>query len=29
VMADQAELVEIEHELRGLANYKGIERGRR
>jgi len=28
VMADQADLVEIEHELRALANYKGVERGR-
>jgi RNA-splicing ligase RtcB len=26
VMRDQADLVEIEHELRGIANYKGVER---
>lgn len=26
VMRDQADLVEVEHELEGLANYKGIER---
>ncbi|MGH2642100.1 MAG: RtcB family protein [Actinomycetota bacterium] len=25
VMRDQADLVEIEHELRGVANYKGVE----
>ena len=31
VMRDQADLVEIEHELHGIANYKGVEepRGRR
>lgn len=29
VMADQADLVAIEHELEGLANYKGVERVRR
>jgi tRNA-splicing ligase RtcB len=28
VMRDQADLVEIEHELEGLANYKGVERVR-
>jgi tRNA-splicing ligase RtcB (3'-phosphate/5'-hydroxy nucleic acid ligase) len=26
VMRDQADLVEIEHELHGIANYKGVER---
>ena len=26
VMRDQADLVEIEHELEALANYKGVER---
>lgn len=25
VMRDQADLVEVEHELEGLANYKGVE----
>jgi tRNA-splicing ligase RtcB (3'-phosphate/5'-hydroxy nucleic acid ligase) len=25
VMRDQADLVEIEHELHGIANYKGVE----
>jgi hypothetical protein len=25
-MRDQADLVEIEHELHGIANYKGVER---
>ena len=25
-MRDQADLVEIEHELEALANYKGVER---
>jgi tRNA-splicing ligase RtcB len=31
VMCDQADLVEIEHELQGIANYKGVEepRGKR
>jgi RNA-splicing ligase RtcB len=29
VMADQADLVEIVHELRGLLSYKGVEQGRR
>jgi tRNA-splicing ligase RtcB len=29
VMRDQADLVEIEHELRGIANYKGVEDRRR
>jgi RNA-splicing ligase RtcB len=28
VMRDQADLVQIEHELEGLANYKGVERVR-
>jgi RNA-splicing ligase RtcB len=28
VMRDQSDLVEIEHELEGLANYKGVERVR-
>jgi hypothetical protein len=27
-MRDQADLVEIEHELHGIANYKGVEIGR-
>jgi len=29
VMRDQADLVEIEHELHGIANYKGVESQRR
>ena len=29
VMSDQADLVEVEHELEGLANYKGVEAERR
>ena len=29
VMRDQADLVQIEHELHGIANYKGVERVRR
>ena len=29
VMRDQADLVEVEHELEGLANYKGVEAARR
>lgn len=29
VMRDQADLVEIEHELHGIANYKGVERAPR
>ncbi len=29
VMRDQADLVEVEHELEGLANYKGVEGARR
>jgi RNA-splicing ligase RtcB len=29
VMRDQADLVEIEHELHGIANYKGVEAQRR
>ena len=29
VMRDQADLVEIEHELRAIANYKGVERARK
>jgi tRNA-splicing ligase RtcB len=28
VMRDQADLVEVEHELEGIANYKGVERVR-
>jgi RNA-splicing ligase RtcB len=28
VMRDQADLVEIEHELHGIANYKGVEEPR-
>jgi len=26
-MRDQADLVEIQHELNGIANYKGVEAG--
>jgi tRNA-splicing ligase RtcB len=29
VMRDQADLVEIEHELNGIANFKGVEIRRR
>ena len=29
VMNEQADLVEVEHELEGLANYKGVEAERR
>lgn len=29
VMADQADLVEVEHTLRAVANFKGVEHGRR
>jgi RNA-splicing ligase RtcB len=29
VMRDQADLVQVEHELHGIANYKGVERVRR
>src|SRR5436190_7129023 len=29
VMRDQADLVRVEHELRAIANYKGVERTRR
>jgi RNA-splicing ligase RtcB len=28
VMSDQADLIEIEHTLRAVSNYKGVERGR-
>jgi RNA-splicing ligase RtcB len=28
VMADQADLVEVVHELRGIVNFKGIDRPR-